>query len=64
MTEPLKFLLNENSYALINTFDSAPEGLGVPQSTIEPERAAITLTIYVLAFALLAALIFRRRDVA
>lgn len=60
----LKFLLNENSYALINSFGPAPEGLGVPQSTVEPERAAVTLAAYVLVFVLVSALLLRRRDVA
>lgn len=59
----LKFLFNENSYALINAFGSTPEGLGVPQSTVEPGRAAITLAAYALAFALISALLLRRRDV-
>ena len=60
----LKFLFNENSYALINAFGSAPEGLGVPQSTVEPGRAAITLTAYALVFVLISALLLNRRDIA
>ena len=60
----LKFLFNENSYALINSFGSTPEGLGVPQSIVEPERAAITLAAYALAFVLIPALLLRHRDVA
>jgi ABC-2 type transport system permease protein len=60
----LKFLFNENSYALINSFGPASGGLGVPQSTVEPERAAITLAAYTLIFVLLSALLLRRRDVA
>lgn len=59
----LKFLVNENSYALINSFGSAPEGLGVPQSTVEPVRATITLAVYVLIFVLISALLLRRRDI-
>ena len=60
----LKFLFNENSYALINAFGSAPEGLGVPQSIVEPERATVTLAVYALVFVLISALLLRRRDVA
>jgi ABC-2 type transport system permease protein len=60
----LKFLFNENSYALINSFGPASGGLGAPQSTVEPERAAITLAAYTLIFVLLSALLLRRRDVA
>ncbi|CAA9415139.1 MAG: hypothetical protein AVDCRST_MAG01-01-1871 [uncultured Rubrobacteraceae bacterium] len=60
----LKFLFNENSYALINSFGPAPKGLGVPQSVVEPERAALTLSAYTLIFVLLSALLLRRRDVA
>jgi len=60
----LKFLFNENYYALINSFGSTPEGLRVPQSTVEPERAAVTLAAYALAFVLVCALLLRRRDVA
>ena len=41
----LKFLFDESSYALINSF-GPPEGLGVPQSVVEPERAALTLSAY------------------
>lgn len=59
----LKFLFNENSYALINSFGPAPTGLGVPQSVVEPERAAATLAAYTLIFVLFSALLVRRRDV-
>ena len=59
----LKLLFNENSYALINSFGPAPEGLGVPQSIVEPARAATTLAVYALIFVLLSALLVRRRDV-
>ena len=61
----LKLLLNENSYALINSFGSTSgAGLGGPQSIVEPERAAITLAAYALVFVLVSALLLRRRDVA
>ena len=58
-----KFLLNENSYALINSFGSSPEGLGVSASIVEPERAVLILIAYVAAFFLLAGFVFWRRDV-
>jgi hypothetical protein len=60
----LKLLFNENSYALVNSFGSTPEGLGVPQSILEPERAVITLATYTLVFFLIQAPLLRRRDVA
>lgn len=59
----LKFFFNENSYALINSFGPSPEGLGVPQSVVEPGRAAATLAAYTPVFVLVSALLVRRRDV-
>lgn len=61
---PLKSLFNENSYALINSFGPTSGGLGVPQSILGPERAAVTLAAYTLIFVLASALLLRRRDVA
>lgn len=59
-----KFLLNENSNALINSFGSAsPEGLGPPDSIVEPARAVLMLSVYAVVFVVLAALLLRRRDV-
>ena len=60
----LKLLFNENIYALVNSFGSTPEGLGVRQSILEPERAVITLATYTLVFFLIQAPLLRRRDVA
>lgn len=56
-------LLNENSYALINQFDSPlPEGFSVPNSIVEPTQGAIVLGAYTLGFILISALLFWRRD--
>lgn len=56
-------LLNENSYALINQFESPlPPGFGVPSSIVEPTQGAIVLGAYTLGFILLSALLFWRRD--
>ncbi len=60
----LKLLFNETIYALVNSFGSTPEGLGVRQSILEPERAVITLATYTLVFFLIQAPLLRRRDVA
>ena len=58
-----KALLNENSYALINQFDSPlPQGFSVPASIVEPTQGAIVLGAYTLGFILLSALLFWRRD--
>ena len=59
-----KFLLNENSNALIGSFGSAsPEGFGTPESIVDPTRAVLTLSAYTVAFVVLAALLLRGRDV-
>lgn len=58
-----KFLLGENTGALADAFGSAPEGFGVPEPLVEPERAALTLAAYAVVFLLVSALILRRRDV-
>lgn len=56
-------LLNENSYALINQFDSPlPAGFSVPESIVEPTRGAMVLGAYTLGFILISALLFWRRD--
>lgn len=60
-----KALLNENSYALINQFDSPlPEGFSVPSSIVEPTQGALVLGAYTLGFILISALLFWRRDAA
>lgn len=59
-----KFLVAENANSLINSFGSAaPEGLGPPDSIVEPTRAVLTLCAYAIFFVVLATLLLRRRDV-
>lgn len=62
--EPVrKFLLNENSYVLINAFGELPQGVGIQSDIVEPERAVLTLAIYAVVLVLVSALLLRRRDV-
>jgi ABC-2 type transport system permease protein len=59
-----RFTLGENTSGATSYFGSPfPEEFGVPKPLVEPERAAITLLLYVAAFVVLAALFFWRRDV-
>lgn len=59
-----RFTLGENTNGATSYFGSPfPAEFGVPEPLVEPERAAITLALYVAAFVLLAALFFWRRDV-
>lgn len=59
-----RFTLGENTNGATSYFGSPfPEEFGVPEPLVEPERAAITLALYVAAFVVLAALFFWRRDV-
>ncbi len=57
------FLLGENTASLGSYFGSAPQGFGVPEPLVEPERAAATLAAYTVVFVVVAALSFRGRDV-
>ncbi|QIN80325.1 ABC transporter permease subunit [Rubrobacter marinus] len=59
-----KATLGENTLGLSNSFGSPfPEGFGVPEPLVEPERAVLVLSAYAVGFVLLAALLLWRRDV-
>lgn len=58
-----KALLGENSNALVEYFGSIPDAFGVPDPLVDADRAVITLAAYAIGLLLLAALVFRRRDV-
>lgn len=54
----------KNSIDLSGYFGQAPQGLGgAPGKAVEPSTAAITLGVYAVAFLVLAALLFKGRDV-
>ncbi|MEW6636279.1 MAG: ABC transporter permease subunit [Actinomycetota bacterium] len=55
-------LLGENTASLASYFGSAPQGFGVPEPLVEPERAAVALAVYAVVFVVAAAFLFRRRD--
>lgn len=58
-----KALLGENSNALVEYFGSIPAAFGVPDPLVDADRAVLTLAAYAVGLLLLAALVFRRRDV-
>lgn len=58
-----KVLLGENSNALVEYFGSIPAAFGVPDPLVDADRAVLTLAAYAIGLLLLAALVFRRRDV-
>ena len=56
--------LGENTAGLSNYFGSPfPQGFGVPEPLVEPERAVLVLSAYALVFIVLSALLLWRRDV-
>lgn len=58
-----RLLLGENTYSIGSIFGDPNPSFGIPEPLVEPERAAISLGIYIGAFLLLSALAFLRRDV-
>jgi ABC-2 type transport system permease protein len=61
-----QFFLGQNSGFLANSFggDSLPQNLALSSPEIGATQAALTLCAYLAAFVLIAALVFRQRDVA
>lgn len=61
-----RFFLSQNSGFLADSFagnSSLPQNLAPPGSDVGAAQAALTLCLYLAAFVLIAALVFRRRDV-
>ncbi len=59
-----KATLGENTASISDSFGSPfPEGFGIPEPLVEPERAVLVLSAYAVGFVLLAALLMWRRDV-
>lgn len=59
-----QYLPAKNSIDLSASFGEAPSAFGVaPGETVEPTQATLTLVVYGGVFLVLAALVFRRRDV-
>ena len=58
-----KALPGRNAFDLTLAFGDAPQAFPMPGGTIEPTQATLVLAAYLAGFLVLAALIFRRREV-
>lgn len=58
-----RITLGENTASLGSIFGDPNPSFGIPAPLVEPERAAITLGIYVVAFAAISLFLLLRRDV-
>ena len=60
-----KFFLGQNSGFLANSFanDALPQSIASARSDVDPAQAALVLCAYIAVFVVVAALVFRRRDV-
>jgi ABC-type transport system involved in multi-copper enzyme maturation permease subunit len=58
-----KLTLGESTSALASVFGSPSAAFGAPEPLIEPQRAVITLSAYILALVALCFVLHRRRDV-
>ena len=63
-TNASRFFPGQNSSSLADSFSpQAPAGIAPPSQQIDGAQAALVLLVYTAAFVVIAALVFRRRDV-
>ncbi len=58
-----RLTLGENTSSVGSIFGSPKPSFGIPETLVEPERAAITLGLYVAVFAVVSLVLLLRRDV-
>jgi len=58
-----RLTLGENTSSVGSIFGSPNPSFGIPETLVEPERAAITLGLYVAVFAVVSLVLLLRRDV-
>ncbi len=58
-----RLTLGENTSSVGSIFGSPNSSFGIPETLVEPERAAITLGLYVAVFAAVSLILLLRRDV-
>lgn len=58
-----RLTLGENTSSVGSIFGSPNPSFGIPETLVEPERAAITLGLYVAVFAAVSLILLLRRDV-